>query len=158
MVVWASKDCHSTKPSPYLHKESGSGPPSEAAQPVPPHTMCRFPFLSLQLAESSFPFPTPCLEELRAVFVVRIVERRQMLWDLPGTSGPQQPPRINIYLVSDGSTSCPKVPLLLKKAEPISLPCPCECALSLDLLSSVMMIRKLMRSRLSTSSNVPSPH
>ena len=97
----------------------------KATQPVPAHasaTPIFPPTSSLQPAESSFPLPTPRLEESQTTSAARLVERRQTLWDLPGTSGPRRPPRINTDLASDGSTSSPKVPPLLKRAEPISLP------------------------------------
>ena len=94
--------------------------PLKATQPVPaPKTS---PSSTMQLEESYFPIPAHPPEELQATSTARLVERRQTLWDLPGTSGPRRPPRINTDLTSDETTSSPKIPPLLKKAEPISLP------------------------------------
>jgi len=111
----------SSSPAP----QTPSSSPPKATQPVPAHTSAapRFsPSSSSQLTESSFPLPTPRREEPQTTSVARLVERRQTLWDLPGISGPRRPPRINTDLTSDGFTSSPKVPPLLRKAEPISLP------------------------------------
>jgi len=101
-----------------------SSPPT-ATQPTPTHTppTPKLPPSSTpQWARSSFPLPTPPSKEPQTTPAVRLVERRQTLWDLPGISGPRRPPRINTDLTSDGSTSSPKIPPLLKRAEPISLP------------------------------------
>jgi len=99
--------------------------PPKATQPAPAYssTIPKFPPLSApQLAESPFPLPTLPLEDPQTASAARLIERRQTLWDFPGTSGPRRPPRINTDLASDGSISSPKAPPLLKRVDPISLP------------------------------------
>jgi len=110
------------KPSPPVP----SIPPSllpKTTQPAPPYTfdIPKIPPLSApQPAGSSFLTHTP--EDPQTTSAIRLIERRQTLWDFPGTSGPRRPPRINTDLASDGSISSPKAPPLLKRVDPISLP------------------------------------
>ena len=96
--------------------------PSKAKQPIPAHTFTTSEFPPSSTPQSAEPPFHPPLEEPQTTPAAQLIERRQTLWDLPGTSGPRRPPRINTDLASDGSTSSPKVPPLLKRAEPISLP------------------------------------
>ena len=112
------------KSSPPALSITSSSPP-KATQPVPPLTSATLnlpPSSPPQSVESSLPPPTSRLEEPQATSAGRLVERRQTLWDLPGISGSRRPPRINTDLTSNGPISSPKVPPLLKRAEPISLP------------------------------------
>jgi len=111
------------KPSPPVLPIPSSSPP-KATQRASAHTFTTPAFPSSSTSQSptpSFPLPTP-LEEPQTTSAARLVERRQTLWDLPGTYGPRRPPRINTDLTSGGSKSSPNVPPLLKRAEPISLP------------------------------------
>ena len=112
------------KPSPPVPPLPPSSPP-KTTQSAPAHTFTIPKYLPLptpKSAESLFTLPTPPLEDPQTTSAARLIERRQTLWDLPGTSGPRRPPRINTDLASDGSVSSPKAPPLLKRVDPISLP------------------------------------
>ena len=111
------------KPSPSVPPVPSSTLPSDT-QPVPIPAFTAPTFLASPIPRStgpSLPLSVP-LDEPQTTPAARLVEKRQTLWDIPGTSGPRRPPRINTDLTSDGITPSPKVPPLLKRAEPISLP------------------------------------
>lgn len=118
----SAPDFFPPKPSPPVPSIPSSSP-LKTTQPAPAYAsnIPKFsPLSAPQPAESSFPNPPP--EDPQTTSTVRLIERRQTLWDFPGTSGPRRPPRINTDLASDGSISSPKAPPLLKRVDPISLP------------------------------------